>query len=82
MLTVAAEVHNPLLPAGTDILWSLLFVAAAALVISALIQVVRTRALPVGARLAWFVVVLATPLIGALAWLLFRSALQRAAASR
>jgi drug/metabolite transporter (DMT)-like permease len=61
---------NPLIPTGYDILWSVIAIALFALVVAALISLVRNaRALTTVQALVWTLLVLFVPLFGALAWL-------------
>jgi hypothetical protein len=61
---------NPLIPAGYDIVWSVVVVALFALVVTALISLARNaRSLTTAQALVWTLLVLFVPLFGALAWL-------------
>jgi hypothetical protein len=61
---------NPLIPTGYDILWSVVALVLFALVVAALISLVRNaRALTTVQALVWTLLVLFVPLFGSLAWL-------------
>lgn len=61
---------NPLIPTGYDIVWSVVALALFALMVTALISLVRSaRALTTVQSLVWTLLVLLVPLLGALAWL-------------
>ncbi|WP_105565821.1 hypothetical protein [Microbacterium halophytorum] len=59
---------NPLLPAAYDIAWALLLLAIAALTVTTVVSMVRTRELTGFAFLVGFVIVLALPVLGPIAW--------------
>lgn len=61
---------NPLLPAGYDIVWSMVMVALLALAVLALVSIGRAREVTGWRTLAWIVVVLALPLVGPVLWFL------------
>lgn len=62
--------HNPLIPAGYDIAWSIIAMFAVALMIVAIISLARgARHLTVIAGLAWSLVVVLVPVIGPVVWL-------------
>lgn len=64
------DVHNPLIPAGYDIVWSIVAIAVVALMITALVSLARSaRRLTAVQALAWVLIVLLVPLLGAVAWL-------------
>ncbi|WP_413354206.1 PLDc N-terminal domain-containing protein [Microbacterium sp. 1P06AB] len=61
---------NPLLPAGYDIVWSVVALMAAVLAIVALVSLTRSaRRLTSTQALLWVLVVLLVPVAGPLAWL-------------
>ena len=61
---------NPLLPAGYDIVWSVVALVAAVLAIVALVSLMRSaRRLTATQALVWVLVVLLVPVAGPLAWL-------------
>lgn len=62
--------HNPLLPAGYDIVWSVVTVIVIALTIVALVMLARSAKHLTGAQaLGWTAVVLFVPVLGPVAWL-------------
>lgn len=62
--------HNPLIPAGYDIAWSIVAIFAVALVIVAIISLARAaRHLTVIVGMVWTLVVLLVPVIGPVVWL-------------
>lgn len=60
---------NPLIPAGYDVLWTVVVVAFAVVVILALVSIGRaaSRMSPL-VTLGWALVVIFLPLVGPLAW--------------
>lgn len=65
-----SDVQNPLIPAGYDIVWSLVAVLVIALTIAALVTIARSaRRLTATQALIWTVIVLLVPLLGPVAWL-------------
>lgn len=64
----AAE--NPLLPAGYDIIWSSVMVAAIAVLVLALVSIGRAKDVTGWRALGWIVVVLCLPVAGAVLWFL------------
>ncbi|WP_106815823.1 PLDc N-terminal domain-containing protein [Microbacterium timonense] len=64
------DVHNPLLPTGYDVTWSMLTAVAIALTVLALILLARSaRRLTPSQGLLWTLVVLLVPVLGPIAWL-------------
>jgi hypothetical protein len=65
-----SDEHNPLIPAGYDIVWAVIAVLILALTITALFTLARSagRLSPTQA-LVWTLVVLFLPLVGPLTWL-------------
>lgn len=64
------EANNPLVPAGYDIVWSLVAIVVVALVVAALVSLSRTAPrLSPGIALAWAALVLVVPVLGSVAWL-------------
>ena len=62
--------HNPLIPAGYDIAWSGLTLLVIALIVAALVSLARAARLLASVQaLAWTLVVLFVPVLGAIAWL-------------
>lgn len=62
--------HNPLIPAGYDIAWSVIAAAVIALTVIALIVLARwAKQLTAVQALIWTLVVLFVPVLGAVAWL-------------
>lgn len=59
---------NPLIPAGYDILWSVIVVAVVALTITALLQALRSKAYTGGQQLLWALLIVAAPVLGSLVW--------------
>lgn len=61
---------NPLIPAGYDIVWSVVALVAAVLAIVALVSLTRsTKRLTSMQALVWVLVVLLVPVAGPAAWL-------------
>jgi len=75
------EAVNPLLPAGYDVAWTAIVVALAALTATALWQALRSRAHSGGQQLLWALVILAAPVLGALAWFVLGRPKRRSAAA-
>lgn len=66
------EVVNPLLPTGYDVIWTVVVLALLALAAIAIVQVLREPTLSgLGAAL-WLLVILALPVLGAVAWFVLR----------
>ena len=63
---------NPLLPAGYDILWTLIIAAVAALLFASAWQILRSPQLTGFQSLVWLAVVLALPVLGPFAWFVLR----------
>ncbi|WP_447949185.1 PLD nuclease N-terminal domain-containing protein [Microbacterium aurum] len=62
--------QNPLIPAGYDIVWSVIAVVLLALMILALVSLARSAKRLNGTQgLVWTLVVIFVPVIGPLAWL-------------
>lgn len=60
---------NPLLPASSDLLWSVVVVAAIALGVAAFVGISRrARTTPLAVSLTWIAIVLLLPVVGPLAW--------------
>lgn len=65
-----SDEHNPLIPAGYDIVWSMVTVLVLALTIVALVSLARSAGrLTATQALIWTVVVLLVPFLGPVAWL-------------
>lgn len=65
-----ADPHNPLLPAGYDIAWSVAALAVIVLIGVALVTLARSAKRLTGLQaLLWTLIVLFVPVVGALAWL-------------
>ena len=61
--------HNPLIPAGYDILWSAVALALLAFVVTAFVSVVRHQADLTGIQVTiWLVLIVAAPVLGAIVW--------------
>ncbi len=62
--------HNPLIPAGYDIAWSVVTVVVIGLAIAALVVLARSaKRLTTPQALGWTLVILFVPVVGSLAWL-------------
>lgn len=62
--------HNPLIPAGYDIAWSVIAAAVIALAVIALIVLARSaKQLTATQALIWTLLILFVPVLGAVAWL-------------
>tara|TARA_R110002020_G_scaffold203551_6_gene407327 strand:+ start:2950 stop:3192 length:243 start_codon:yes stop_codon:yes gene_type:complete len=62
--------QNPLIPAGYDIAWSIVTVAAIVLIVVALISLARSaQRLTSLQALIWVLVVLFVPVLGSIAWM-------------
>ncbi|SDS43365.1 PLDc N-terminal domain-containing protein [Agrococcus carbonis] len=72
MTIPATDVTNPLLPAGYDIMWSLVLAVALALTVTALWQVLRSRELSGVQAVVWALLILALPVLGPIAWWILR----------
>lgn len=59
---------NPLLPASYDLIWSGVIVVVLALVVTALWQALRSKAYSGGQQLMWALLIVAVPVLGAIAW--------------
>ncbi|HAS33432.1 PLD nuclease N-terminal domain-containing protein [Microbacterium sp. UBA3394] len=65
-----SDEHNPLIPVGYDIVWSIVTVLVIALTIAALVMLARSaRRLTATQALIWTLVVLLVPFLGPVAWL-------------
>lgn len=65
-----SDVENPLIPAGYDIVWSLIAALALVLVVLALVTLVRgAKHLSSSQVLLWSALVVFVPVLGAVAWL-------------
>ncbi|TQJ30153.1 PLDc N-terminal domain-containing protein [Microbacterium sp. SLBN-146] len=61
---------NPLLPAGYDIVWSVVSFAILALVVVALVSISRSAKLLTSTQaLTWTLVAIFVPMLGPIAWL-------------
>lgn len=61
---------NPLVPAGYDIVWSLVSLVVLALLVWALVSIARHgKTLTSGQALVWTLLVIFVPVLGPLAWL-------------
>lgn len=63
-----AATMNPLLPAGYDLIWSGVVVVLLAVTVLALWQALRSKAHTGGQQLLWALVIVAVPMLGAIAW--------------
>ena len=61
---------NPLMPAGYDIVWSVIALAALVLLVVALVSLGRDKSLTPGQTLGWILVALLLPVVGPAAWLI------------
>lgn len=61
---------NPLMPAGYDLLWTLILVVIVVLAVTAVAQVLRTRSLRGIDAVLWVLVILVVPVLGSLLWFL------------
>ena len=62
--------HNPLIPAGYDIAWSVVTVVMIGLAIAALVVLARSAGrLTTPQALGWMLVILFVPVVGPLAWI-------------
>ena len=65
-----SDEHNPLIPGGYDIAWSVITVLVIALTVVALVVLARSaRRLTSVQALVWTLVVLFVPLVGPAVWL-------------
>ncbi|MGF7124400.1 PLD nuclease N-terminal domain-containing protein [Rhodococcus sp. AG1013] len=62
--------HNPTLPVAFDITALVVALLWLVLVVATSVSVLRARHITTPAKFAWILVVLALPVLGALAWLL------------
>ncbi|MGV9193621.1 hypothetical protein ACQ143_04690 [Microbacterium sp. MC2] len=63
------EATNPLIPTGYDIAWSIVALMLIAFVVSAIVSLVRASGALTGIQtFVWFVIILALPVFGAVAW--------------
>lgn len=74
------DVPNPLIPAGYDVLWTVVMLVLAVAVIATLVSIARTasRMSPL-MTFGWVLVVILAPFLGVLAWF---AAGRRAVAAR
>lgn len=73
---------NPLIPAGADILWSVISAIVIALAVTALILLARSAAqLTMTQAVIWTLVILFVPVLGPVAWLAVRRRTQASARS-
>ena len=64
------ETGNPVIPAAYDVVWTAVLVAYLALIIVALVSLSRTAPrLSSWLAFAWAALIIAVPVLGALAWL-------------
>ncbi|WP_306232312.1 PLDc N-terminal domain-containing protein [Agrococcus beijingensis] len=61
-------VVNPLLPAGYDLVWTLVIATLAALAVVAALQVLRAKQLSGLEVAVWLLVIVALPVLGPVAW--------------
>lgn len=62
--------HNPLIPAGYDIAWSVITAILIALTVVALISLMRSVKRLTGAQaMVWTLLIILIPLLGSVAWL-------------
>ncbi|WP_293696469.1 PLDc N-terminal domain-containing protein [uncultured Agrococcus sp.] len=67
-----ADAVNPLIPAGYDILWTSVAVLHIAVVVAAIVSIVRhAKHLDTPAYVLWILAVLAMPVIGVALWFAF-----------
>ncbi|MET4097907.1 hypothetical protein ABIB37_000144 [Agrococcus sp. UYP10] len=66
------EVVNPLLPTGYDVIWTVAVLALLALAAVAIVQVLREPTLSGLGAVLWLLVILALPVLGAVAWFVLR----------
>ena len=77
-----SDEHNPLLPAGYDIAWSVITAVVIALTVVALISLVRSaKRLTDWQRVVWVALILLVPVIGPISWLATGDRLHAAAPS-
>lgn len=62
------QAMNPLLPAGYDVVWTVVLVALLTLTVSALWQALRSKAHTCGQQLLWALLIVVAPVLGSLAW--------------
>lgn len=62
------QLMDPLLPAGYDVVWTLVLVGLAALTVAALWQALRSKAHTGTQQLLWALVIVVAPVLGSLAW--------------
>ncbi|WP_350350460.1 PLDc N-terminal domain-containing protein [Microbacterium sp. A8/3-1] len=74
---------NPLIPGPTDVAWSVVWIAAVALAVVALVTLFRTKAaVGVAAATLWAFGIILIPVIGASVWLMASRRLRRAETRR
>ena len=62
--------HNPLIPAGYDVAWSVVTIVVVGVAIAALVVLARSAGrLTTPQALGWTLVILFVPVVGPLAWL-------------
>ena len=66
------EAQNPLMPAPYDFVWSAVIVLVLGMTITALGQVLRSTAISGAAAIIWVLLILALPVLGAVAWFVLR----------
>lgn len=59
---------NPLVPAGYDVMWTVVLITALVLSVTALWQALRSPSHTGTQQLLWALIVLVAPVLGALAW--------------
>ena len=64
---VNEETHNPTVPIGFDIAWSVLMILWIILTVAAVVSVVRSDADPV-AKIGWSALAVILPIVGPAAW--------------
>jgi hypothetical protein len=62
---------NPLIPTAYDVVWSVLAAGMLAWSIAAFVSMLRTRTLNGLRFLAWFLLLILLPLLGATAWFVY-----------
>jgi hypothetical protein len=75
------DAPNPLIPAGYDVLWTVVVVALAIAVLAALVSIARAASrMSALMTLGWVLIVLVFPFLGVLAWLVAGRRFTRAVA--
>lgn len=60
--------QNPVLPAAYDIVWSAVVVIYFIAILALCLHVARTTSLSSSNRVLWILVIVAAPVVGAIAW--------------